>query len=63
MDEEYIISTITAKINEFITEISENAKHHADFIQGNVDMVIFGANVTLDIVNETIHNLITANDS
>ena len=57
MDKEYIINAITAKINEFILEISENSKHHADFIQDNTNMVVFGAETALDIMKETILDL------
>ena len=49
-----LLINVRTSINDFITELQENAKYHADFIKDNVDLVVFGAEEALKIVEETI---------
>ncbi len=51
---EDILNAITAKINEYIAELNENAKHHADFIQEHTNMIVYGVETALDIVKEVL---------
>lgn len=59
INKEDILNTITAKINEYITELNKNAERHAGFIQENTNMVVYGAEEALDIVKEAVQNLPT----
>lgn len=53
-NKDVLLINIKTSINDFITELQENAKYHADFIKDNVDLVVFGAEEALRIVEETI---------
>ena len=50
-----VLNKITSEINNFITELRNNATYHASFIQDNVDMVAFGSETALDIVKEVLY--------
>ena len=50
-----VLNEITAEINNFITELRNNAAYYASFIDNNVDMAAFGAKTALDIAKETIN--------